>query len=158
MRKKLKLAGYNARKVSVKTDYYSMGSSIYLTIRARGVTRAAVKAIASEGESISRCEITNEILSGGNRFVHVSFSRALRDEIKAEIGAEVDAGFAAMQADKGVEQTICGVRFVIPENGDGDITDLRDDVYRRIWRSADALRDYLIPDIAERGAAVAAKG
>lgn len=155
MRRELKAAGYNARKVSVRTDYYSMGSSISVTIRARGVDFSKVKEIAQGGEQIRRCEISGDILSGGNLFVHFDFSRKLRNEIEEEIRAEVDAGFAAMQADKGFEQTICGVRFVITENGDGDITDLRDDVYRRIYRTADALRSYLVRDVAENGTAPA---
>lgn len=64
--------GWTSRQVSVKSDSYSMGSSIDITIKAPGISIAAVEEIANGQERIHRCEMTGEILGGGNRFVSVS--------------------------------------------------------------------------------------
>ena len=72
LRAALKEAGFNARKVSVRHERYSMGSSVHVTIRDASVTDIAkVREIAETAESIRRCPITHEILSGGNTYVHV---------------------------------------------------------------------------------------
>jgi hypothetical protein len=77
LRAAFKSKGWNARKVSVRVEYYSCGSSIHVTIRDLSIPLADVEAIASSAESISRCSTTGEILSGGNTFVHVKYdSRA----------------------------------------------------------------------------------
>lgn len=66
--------GWTSRQVSVRADQYSGGSSLDVRIKDPTVPLPVVKAIAEERESIRRCEITHEILSGGNRFVHVRYS------------------------------------------------------------------------------------
>lgn len=153
MRKELKAAGYNSRKVSVRTDYYSMGSSIHVTVRARGVDGATVKAIANAGERIDRCEITGEILSGGNLFVHFDYCGKLLKEIEADISAEVEAGFAAMYATPGEKVTICGLEFYIPASGDrlSDICHWENDSSpRNIWRDVHALSSFVARRVAQR--------
>lgn len=76
IRKTLKTVhGWNSRQVSVRAQYYSMGSSINVVINDAAVPLSTVKAVAEAHESISRCEITGDILSGGNRFVHVGYSQ-----------------------------------------------------------------------------------
>lgn len=75
--------GWTSRQVSVRSDSFSMGSSIDIKIKAPGISIAAVQEIAREQESISRCEITGEILSSGNRYVSVELDWGLvRDEGK----------------------------------------------------------------------------
>lgn len=64
--------GWTSRQVSVKSESYSMGSSIDIKIKVPGISIAAVEEIASQQENIHRCEMTGEILGGGNRFVSVS--------------------------------------------------------------------------------------
>jgi hypothetical protein len=64
--------GWTSRQVSVKSDSYSMGSSIDIKIKAPGISIAAVEEIANGQESIRRCETTGEILGGGNRYVSVN--------------------------------------------------------------------------------------
>lgn len=82
IRAELKRRGVTARQVSVTSDYYSMGSSIRIRIKDARVPSAAVRAIAEPHESIDRDQF-GEILSGGNRFVDISYES---DAMKA-IGA-----------------------------------------------------------------------
>ena len=81
LRAQYKAAGWNARMVSVRTQYFSMGSSIRVTVRSADVDFAKAKAMAEDVERISRCQITGEILSGGNRYVHVDMSEACADAL-----------------------------------------------------------------------------
>lgn len=83
IRKALKEHGWNARKVSVRSDYFSMGSEIRVVIKDPAVDLETVEKIANEHESISRCEITGEILSGGNRYVSVRYSEEALESRKA---------------------------------------------------------------------------
>lgn len=71
LRAALKAEGYNARDVSIRVESYSMGSTIHATIRSAAVPEGTVREILESAERISRCEITHEILSGGNRFVEL---------------------------------------------------------------------------------------
>jgi hypothetical protein len=77
IRTELKQAhGLTGRDVSVRSEYFSMGSSINIRVKAtekgNKLSLKWLSKIAREHESISRCEITNEILSGGNRYVSVT--------------------------------------------------------------------------------------
>lgn len=67
IRAELKLARISA---SVRASNYSMGSSVHIHLRDHRDTHRA-EAIANKFEQVSRCEITGEILSGGNFFVNV---------------------------------------------------------------------------------------
>lgn len=64
--------GWTSRQVSVKARSYSMGSSIDVRIKDASVPIAVVKEIAQKAERIDR-DPSGEILSGGNRFVSVSY-------------------------------------------------------------------------------------
>jgi hypothetical protein len=79
IRAALKAKGWSSRDVSVKSDLYSMGSSIHITIKNPAVPASVVKSIAQGHESISRDAYTGEILSGGNRYVFVNYSDAALD-------------------------------------------------------------------------------
>ena len=74
-----KRLGWNSRKISVRTDYYSMGSSIHIEIKSPEVDARKAEEIARGAEHIDRCEITGEILSGGNTYVHFGHSRECRE-------------------------------------------------------------------------------
>lgn len=71
IRKALKAIGYTSKHVSVRSESYSMGSSINIKIKRDGVNRAEVERIANTGSRVHYCESSGEILSGGNRFVFV---------------------------------------------------------------------------------------
>lgn len=73
LRAALKAKGWTSRDVSVRAEYYSMGSSIHVVIKNPDVPFAPVEEAANQHERIDR-DGFGEILSGGNRFVHVSYS------------------------------------------------------------------------------------
>jgi hypothetical protein len=73
--------GWTARQVSVKSDHFAMGSSIDVIVKDPSISLPIVKAIAEPAESVRRCEITGEILSGGNRYLHVRYSHEVMEII-----------------------------------------------------------------------------
>lgn len=78
LRAALKAKGWTSRDVSVRADYYSLGSSIRVVIKNPAVPLATVKALAEGHERIDRDQ-WGEILGGGNRFVDVSYATAAID-------------------------------------------------------------------------------
>jgi len=95
IRTELKKIGISNRRVSVRAENYSMGSSINIEIKDATIAMSTVKAIAEKQERIDRCEITGDILSGGNRYLHISYST----EASAERAAPyIDAVREAMEA------------------------------------------------------------
>lgn len=113
MRKEFKANGWNARKISVRTEYFSMGSAIHVTVRDASVDVAKAEEIAKGFESIRRCEITHEILSGGNCYLHFGLS----DEVKKTLAAPIlPAVEAALEEVKGLDETSTSL---VPVNGTG---------------------------------------
>lgn len=94
IRAALKAKHITSRQVSVRADYFSMGSSITITIKDANVRASVVSAIANQHESISRCHLTGEILSGGNRYVSVSYASATLEEMAARYLPQVAAAVA----------------------------------------------------------------
>ena len=76
LRSELRAAGFKGRDVTVKHNYFSMGSEIVVTIRNPEIERKAVKEVATSYERISRCEFSGEILGGGNTYLDVNYSEA----------------------------------------------------------------------------------
>lgn len=74
----LKAKGYSSRQVSVRAESFSMGSAIRITIKDSAVPRSLVREIAEPHESIRRCEITGDILSGGNTYLSIDYTREAR--------------------------------------------------------------------------------
>ncbi len=72
-----KKKGWSSRQVAVRRKFFSGGSELSIEIRDPSVPICVVKEIAEAGKSIRRCEVTGEILSGGNRYVHVRY----RDDV-----------------------------------------------------------------------------
>lgn len=100
IRRRFKELGWNAKKVGVTCSNYSMGSSISVTIKSPEVVEETAESIAKDvAESISRCEITGEILNGGNRYVHVGHSRECQEILGRR---HVDALKAALDEAKRV--------------------------------------------------------
>jgi hypothetical protein len=81
LRAALKAAGFNARRVTVR----ERGSSLYVSIRDAGASLSKVDAIANKFSVVSRCEVTREILSGGNTFVFVAYIDEVIEPAKAAI-------------------------------------------------------------------------
>lgn len=71
LRAALKKMGYSSRQVSVRTEFFSGGSSINVKVKAPEVDFKAVEDLADTYKRVHRCEITGDILSGGNCYVEV---------------------------------------------------------------------------------------
>jgi len=79
LRAALKRAGFTSKQVTVRRDAYSMGSTLYVTIRDLSIPKSKIEEIAGAFEIVRRCERSGEILSGGNRYLDVSYEdNALR--------------------------------------------------------------------------------
>ncbi len=85
IRANLKASGITSRQVSVKSENYSMGSSIRVVIRDLSIAYGFVESIAKGSEKIDRDD-SGEILSGGNRYVSVDIDR---DAVNAVVDALV---------------------------------------------------------------------
>ena len=90
--------GWTSRDVSVRSEYYSMGSAIRVKIKNADVNPHIVEAIARSAESIRWCPITHDILSGGNLFVTSSYTMEAADEIAQKHIAAVEAAKAELDA------------------------------------------------------------
>lgn len=96
VRKQLKAKGITSRMVSVRADNFSMGSALRISIKSPDVSSKLVSEIAEGQESIRRCEMTGEILSGGNRYVSISYTREALDAMSARYVAQVSAAIAQL--------------------------------------------------------------
>lgn len=97
-------------KASVIASNFSMGSSITVRVLSGSFKRA--EEIANEHESISRCKITGEILSGGNRYVDVMPDGDLVDALRDKHRPAVEAALrAAADAGDGIIRPIAGTPF-----------------------------------------------
>jgi hypothetical protein len=90
IRKAYKAAGI---KATVRTNTYSGGASINVRVISGNIDTA--KQIANQYRNVSRCEVTGEILSGGNTYVFVEWAdetiNAKAAEIDAVCGSEIRA-------------------------------------------------------------------
>lgn len=84
-------AGYGKADVSVYNKGYSMGSTVYVTIKRAGIQLEKIEQIAKAGESVDR-DASGAILGGGNCFVDVRYGDGVLDEQAARINAQVAAG------------------------------------------------------------------
>ena len=79
IRAEFKRLGWNRNHVSVTCSNYSMGSSVSVRIKSPEVDRRKAEQIAvGIAESISRDQ-WGDILSGGNRYVHVDHTSECRE-------------------------------------------------------------------------------
>lgn len=103
IRAALKQKGWTSRDISVRSDTYSMGSSVDVVIKNPGIPQEAVEKIARGGERIRRDEATGEILGGGNTYIHVSYSHealtALAEPWTPLVQAALDELNAATEPD-----------------------------------------------------------
>ena len=72
LREELKKLGYNSRKISVVVRHYT---SINVKIKDVTIGLQEIKKIADKYKSIDYCQISGEILEGGNDFVFVDYDR-----------------------------------------------------------------------------------
>lgn len=98
IRAALKAKGWSSRDVSVRAEYYSMGSSIYVVIKNPDVPLIPVEDAANQHERIDRDQ-WGEILSGGNRFVFVRYSLEASELLAARYVDVVTAAAKDLDAD-----------------------------------------------------------
>ena len=93
--------GLNSRDVGVRTELYSMGSSIYVTIKTMRAFehRARISELVHDAARVSYDGYTGEILSGGNRFSHFGYSEACRDAVAARNIEAMEAARAELGED-----------------------------------------------------------
>jgi hypothetical protein len=91
IRAALAAAGYGKADVSVYNKSYSMGSTVYVTIKRADLALTAVEQIASQHERVDR-DSSGEILGGGNCFVDVRYGDGVLDAAAALIAKQLDMG------------------------------------------------------------------
>lgn len=92
--------GLGPKDVSVRCENFAGGSSVNLRIRSeRGFdAQARIREIAEGAERVSRCELTGEILSGGNRYVSVDLDAdALRPLVASRYLDRVRAAWPTLK-------------------------------------------------------------
>ena len=117
IRKELKGIGLNSKDVSVRSQIYSMGSTIHMSIKSDKALKLKkeIEAIAANHEKIDRDEMTGEILCGGNHFIQVgvdwNFEHALMEKNESAIMTVIN------QAKEKMNQIMeyCGVKFFYDE-------------------------------------------
>jgi hypothetical protein len=112
LRKELKKKlNVNSRQVSVRSEYFSMGSSIDVRVKDPEVSLPAVREIASKYESIRRCEITHEILSGGNTYLSVEYTREALDKRSEQYRDAVQAAVDKLPEDSNQLERVEGTEY-----------------------------------------------
>ncbi len=103
LRTALKAHGIKSTQVSVRSDSYSMGSSITVVVKDLSVDFRLVKKLAEEHSKIRRCEVSGDILGGGNRYVDVGFDETALRAYAANLdpGRPVVNGFVIERGDNG---------------------------------------------------------
>lgn len=91
--------GWSSRDISVRAEGFSLGSAINVTVKNPKVNFAVAEKLAKGAESVRRCEITHEILGGGNRYVSVSYSHEAADAIQAQYADVLQQAENALRAD-----------------------------------------------------------
>jgi hypothetical protein len=100
-----KLYGITSRQVSVRCASFSMGSSLDVTINDPAVDIREVRNVADGKEKISRCEMTGEILSGGNRYLDVRYGKRAAEAFAAA-NAEAIAKLVAVLPERGSTSSV----------------------------------------------------
>ena len=117
IRTALKKRGWNSRHVSVKSDCYSLGSAIRVTVKDPSINIEDVQQIAEPHECIHRCEITGEILGGGNRYVDVSYSsEALAVRSARYLPAVTEAAEKLAKTSENSLSCIEGTKYLLGKN------------------------------------------
>lgn len=134
-----KTHGWNGRQVSVTAQVFSMGSSITVKIKDPTVPIKVVEAVAKEAEKIDRCEITGDILSGGNRYVHVNYTSEAEKVIMAPWVEAVKAAIASVTPGSNSLAKVEGTEFLVG---------YRNQWCTSLWANGGHLRDGNVEEIA----------
>lgn len=134
--------GWNSRQVSVRAEYYSMGSSIEVEIKDAAVPLPTVKALAEKAEHVRRCEVSGEILGGGNRYVSVRYSHDAQTIHGRRYADAVQRASDAVAPGSSSLQPIEGTPFMVGRPSSGRLT-LWEDSYITDCYSVDGMAQYI---------------
>jgi hypothetical protein len=150
IRAELKKRGWNSRQVSVRGENCTYSSAIRVVVKDPQVPLSVVRRIAEQHERVRRCEITHDILSGGNTFVDVEYaSEVLEPYIKAIL--------PKIPEEPG--QTAEVVGFIVGREKDGHYANTGwwyerkndDEVSRRCWDKQAAARGIVVEILSAEG-------
>lgn len=129
--------GWTSRDVSVVSESYSGGTSIRIRIKRPGISKAAVEAIAFPEKHIRYCEVTGDILSGGNRFVFVDYTAEALTGLGAPYVEAVKAAIAATEVGSNGLAPVAGTPYHVGRPDEYTVT-LWDGSFRgRFWAGRD---------------------
>lgn len=137
IREELKRAGVKGRDVKVRADNYAGGSSIRVTIMSLDVPYAVVEAAAKKHEHLRWDEYTQEILMGGNRFVHVDVDGAAQREV-------ADAVRTSTSTSASREMSYLGCRIVEVYDGGRFVGFYSPDIGAAQQRTSPVLADMIL--------------
>ncbi len=128
IRSQYKDHGWSSQQISVRAKSCSLSESISVTIKAAGIPLATVREIAMAEADISRCQISGEILGGGNIFVRVRFD----DDLIGPTATEIDRWIGTLPAD--------GTLYEHPNSELAGLAVCRPDEFAcQLWEGEDAV-------------------
>lgn len=83
--------GATSRDISVRSDKYSMGATIHVMIKSADYSLDAVRKIAESHANVRRCEITGDILCGGNTHISVDYTAEALAPMVEKLQAELSS-------------------------------------------------------------------
>ena len=134
IRGQLKKMGWSSRDVSIRANYYSMGSSIDVNIKNPRVSLEKVKKIAEQAEVIRRDDYSGEILGGGNRFVHVSYTSEAMQELCSKYLPAINIAVARLaRENENALIDVEGTPYLIGKNQHGRLSLWSDSHLAECW-------------------------
>ena len=119
-------------KASVRSERYAGGSSISVSLKSGSFAKA--KEIAESFQSIHYDEVTGEILSGGNLYVHVEIDHDWVSTVGSTIAAKVQAAYEAAKAGpRNQHVEIEGLPYSLAYDGD----------YALLWGQSKHILSYI---------------
>ena len=108
IRAALKASGISSRQVSVRAEYFSLGSALRIQVKDPTVSLATVEVIAQPHEHIRRDE-TGEILGGGNTHLSVRYSDEALQALGKRYEEAVHQAWNALHADSARPSTLAPI-------------------------------------------------
>lgn len=145
IRKALKEMGYNSRMVSVRNERGGYDSSITLVIRDAKVNYSKVEEVAKSFKKIDRCEVSQEILCGGNTYVWIRVEDAVEKAWASEFIPQITSALEELEK-KGESYGVkINEQFIVFKQRPGvvKIWDEKKDMWMNL--------DYMIHDLAGIG-------
>lgn len=131
--------GWTPRQVSIRAQYFSLGSSIDVTVKDPAISLPVVKVIAEQAEVIHR-DGFGEILGGANRYVSVRYSH----EALTIIGRRY-----ADAVQRAVQSVTSGSNSLAPVEGTPFYVGRPDDYRITLWEDSFLTQGSTVDQIAE---------